>query len=68
MNHMITEAQEKMDKKQEGRRVTRGKREQNLLIPLSSVDNCNSIRIGSKKKMDEGSAEEWGVEWDKSKE
>ena len=37
---------------------------------MSFVDDCNSIRIGSKKEMDEcfnEAAEEWGLSWDKGK-
>ena len=42
-----------------------------MLIPLSFRDDCNSIRIGNKKEMDEcfeDAAEEWGLTWDKKKE
>ena len=37
---------------------------------LTFVDDCNSIRVGSEAVMDKGlkeAAEEWGVEWDESK-
>ena len=70
MSHMITEAQESMDRRQEARRETRNKGQQNLLIPLSFVDDCNSIRVGDKKSMDlcfEELATRWGMEWEKGK-
>ena len=71
MRHMITEAQEEMDDKQESRRNTRVKQQQTLLIPLSFVDDCNSIGIGSKRdleKCSEQGAKEWALMWDKSTE
>ena len=59
-----------MDVRQESKRNTRGKRQQTLLITLSSVDDYNSISTGSQKEMGgcfEEAAEEWARTWDKSK-
>ena len=71
MSHMITQAQEQMDKIREEKNVLRSKGRHDILIPLSFVYDCNSIRVGDKRSMDkcfEKAAEDWGVEWDKEKE
>ena len=42
-----------------------------MFIPLSFVDDCNSVRVGDKKTLDRclgEAAKDWGMEWDKDKE
>ena len=58
---MITEAQQQLDKLD-----TRKTRQQhNLVIPLSFVDDCNSVRVSNKKFMDKCLEDRCGMEWDK---
>ena len=56
---MITEAQEKLATRDT--RKTRNHGKGNLFISLSLGDDCNSIRVGDKRAMDECLAE---AAWD----
>ena len=66
MSHMITAAQPQLDKLD----TWRMPKQHNLFIPLSFVDDYNSVSIGDKTSMDKclgDAAEMWGMECDKDK-
>ena len=50
MSQMITEAQNKIDKAMTDRTTTRSHGSKDVFIPLSFVDDCNSVRIGDKNE------------------
>jgi len=75
MSAMVWKAEKEEKRREEESRhgmETRGggARRENMFIPLFYIDDVNSIRVGSQKKMDEAlgtAAEEFHLQWDRSK-
>ena len=75
MSAMVWKAEKKLRETEEERRhkmETRGKKQERerTFIPLSYIDDVNSVRVGGPRQMDEAlesAAEEYRLQWDRSK-